>query len=563
MQIFSQDLFSDVSAQIVPLFCQDIRSGQILLKHDERISRIKSSLSSLNIPFGIDAHDTLSITFIDGLSASESFLMEAVYASGKFPCLMVGGSAGGKLDFKATYLFANGQVLENHAVMVFCKLQPSMRYGILKSQNFKSTGKSFVVVEAEAEKRTVSTVLDPNTGEMVSIVAGMARVLGCAASEVQSRLSGFTFGIELEGENFVRSVASINIDAGTASFYCDINAGDKLYLLQATDFIEQTVRDVKTFLLDKPEPVAVIMNDCILRRLGNATSLGKMPKLWSAPTAGFSTFGELLGININQTLTAVAFFKVNEGEHFFDEYADLFPIYYARFANYFTLCQTNQLKTLNHLRNDVIKRLIDFSEQTGRISLQLDQIIGQSKEAHHHINSIQQNIARQAEVLVRNGKDNILLEEFEKMNAVMMQLQKIVNVIDSINSQTNLLSLNATIEAARAGEAGKGFAVVASEVRKLAGNTKDTVQKTRDTLSEVNSSLKTLGEHISSSDDRVLNTQKVFNDVLDQVGQFFSSFESVNAVVSTVADIIGDQRSSLYCIEEDISKLRRMENHSH
>lgn len=76
----------------------------------------------------------------------------------------------------------------------------------------------------------------------------------------------------------------------------------------------------------------------------------------------------------------------------------------------------------------------------------------------------------------------LLMEAMTKISESSKQIAAIINTIEEIAEQTNLLSLNASIEAARAGEAGKGFAVVAGEIGKLASQSADAVNNTRNLI---------------------------------------------------------------------------------
>ncbi|MEK1940857.1 MAG: FIST N-terminal domain-containing protein, partial [Pseudomonas sp.] len=129
LQLFDRSVIASAEIAMVPLESADIRGAGKRASMRERISRLVDNLKAVQVRTAIDQRDTLAYVLFDGLSASESFFMEALYESGRFPCLFVGGSAGGKGDFQKTLIHDGSRSYENHAQIVFLKCAPHIRFG--------------------------------------------------------------------------------------------------------------------------------------------------------------------------------------------------------------------------------------------------------------------------------------------------------------------------------------------------------------------------------------------------------------------------------------------------
>jgi len=366
----------------------------------------------------------------------------------------------------------------------------------------------------------------------------------------------------LDDEIYIRSVSNVDIETKSISFFCDIAFGDILYLVKNKEFTSQTESDYIKFALGKKEkPFGAIFNDCILRRLFNADKLNSLNTFNDIPLAGSSTFGELLGLNINQTLTSLFFYQVEDDSNFYDEYTNNFVHKYASYCTYFKEREVHQYQLFAEVRTSIVDNLKEaFPLIVDMVGI-LNVIYKNTKESNIVIDDVMNKFEEFSNQITSNVDTNSdLVNDMQKLTGNAANIKKVLSSISEIAIQTNLLALNAAIEASRAGEFGRGFKVVADEVKKLSAKTQLSLN---DSNQSVDIAIKNINEvsgiitHASEGLGTVSQNMIAINDAIKNIN---STSRESNSFIEEKKQNFDKLVDSIHTIEHIQNQLSTLEN---
>lgn len=179
-----------------------------------------------------------------------------------------------------------------------------------------------------------------------------------------------------------------------------------------------------------------------------------------------------------------------------------------------------------------------IQELTATTATVAEQVDNSRKEAEASAKATEQ-----ATAVIEENQEKMkqMMNAMDKIHGTSQQVVGIIQTIEDIASQTNLLSLNASIEAARAGEAGKGFAVVADQIGKLALESSEAANTTKEligiSMEEIRKGNSIAGSAMESLKESVAAIGNVNNMITETAKNAAAQAENMNQLRMGIEEI--------------------------
>lgn len=318
-RLFNNKYFLDSTSAVLMSFSKEVIKQVRIFAVDMRTSnsydiirtatkeQFLRTLTKMNIdPANPDIQRYFGINLLYGLQSANPYLEGQIEGSLYFQT--VGGSAGGKFDFK------NAPVISslgygNIGVTAIIELQPNYYYKTDLTTSFQKLDTSLKVTKIASPRH----ILELN-GNKAS--EEYARILNLNVEDLTPNVfSKYTLGIETgDGERLITSIQKLDGSGGFFT-YNDVSEDLSFHIYEAIS--QQEPRRKKLESLKSEKLICFLSFDCVLCYLSR-NALGEVEKIANlyeeifpnVPKIGFGTFSEnFCGANVNQTETFLAIFE--------------------------------------------------------------------------------------------------------------------------------------------------------------------------------------------------------------------------------------------------------------